>query len=206
MESIQHEPGPRAALIRAAVFAAPALALGAVGSTHPAFLARDTAQHWWVMHLIGLFVFPLVAIALAALMRGRRGVVPVLVVPAAYAFATCYTALDVISGIGAGWVTDKLPPDTLRPQAVTLSFDIGAKLGEVGAWALLVAAVVLTLDAVRRHGPLWAAPALLLVAGAWFLRTEHIFPVGGVLSCVAIGLGTGWLAWLGSRQQAGLGA
>lgn len=197
MESIQHDTGRRDGLIRAALFAAPALALGAVGSTHPAFLARDTAQHWWVMHLIGLFVFPLVAIALAALMRGRRGAVPIVVVLAAYVFATCYTALDVISGIGAGWVTDKLPPNTLRPEAVTLSFDIGGKLGEVGAWALLVAAVVLTLDAVRRHGPVLAAPALFLVVGAWFLRTEHIFPTGGVLSCVAIGVGTGWLAWLG---------
>lgn len=182
-----------------ALLAAPGVLLGVVGSTHPRGLNPDSAQHWFLMHLAGVVVFPLVGVALAWLVRGRRDLLAVGVLLSAYVYATFYTALDVISGIGNGYVTDQLGSDAVpRPAAISQAFRIGTRLGDVGAWALLVAAALLTIDVIRRRGLADSAvPAtVLLLLGSWFLRDEHIFWPWGVLSCFAIGLGTGWLGLL----------
>jgi len=42
-------------------------------------------------------------------------VVAVLAVLLAYVYAVAYTALDVISGVAAGYVTDRLGPGRLAP-------------------------------------------------------------------------------------------
>ena len=184
------------------LLAAPGVLLGVVGTTHPMHLTPGTAHHWWVMHVAGLFVFPLVGVALAWLVRGRRDVLAIAVVVASYAYATCYTALDVINGVAAGYVTDRLGPGVARPEEVSLLFRIGGPLGDVGAWGLFAAAVLLSADVVRRAGLAAAAPAVLLVVGAWFVRTQHIFPPYGALGCVAIGVATGWFGWLLDRDRA----
>lgn len=182
------------------LYAAPAVLLGVVGWTHPPHLTPAYAHHWFVMHLVGLFVVPLVGVALVLLVRGRRDPLAVLVVVAAYVFAVAYSALDVISGVGNGYVTDQLGPGVSRPEAVRLAFHIGTRLGDVGAWALFAAAVLLGADAVRRRGAAALPATVLLLVGSWFLRSQHIFPPWGALSCVAIGLGTGWLAWLAASS------
>lgn len=185
-----------------ALLAAPGVALGIAGATHPSGLRPDTAAHWFWMHLAGILVFPLVGVALAWLVRGRRDPLAVGIVVSAYLYATFYTALDIISGIGNGYVTDQLGAEaTPRPAAISLAFQIGTRLGDVGAWALFVSAILLGIDVLRRRGFAISTvtPLLLLLAGAWFLRSEHIFPPWGVLSCWAIGVGTGWL---GAGQSA----
>lgn len=184
---------------RFTLLAAPGVLLGIVGATHPRGLNPDTAQHWFLMHLAGVLVFPMVGVALAWLVRGRRDLLAVGVALSAYVYATFYTALDVISGIGNGYVTDQLGNDAVpRPPAISLAFRIGTRLGDVGAWALLLAAALLAVDVIRRHGlgPSIGLPAALVLLGAWFLRGEHIFWPWGVLSCFAIGVGTGWLGLL----------
>ncbi len=57
------------------------------------------------MHVVGLFAFPLVAAALVGLVWPRRDLLAVSVGIAAYVFASAYTALDVIAGVAAGFVT-----------------------------------------------------------------------------------------------------
>lgn len=121
---------------------------------------------------------------------------------AAYLYATCYTALDVISGIGAGYVTRHLGPDVPRPDAVRLMFRIGTPLGEVGSWALLAACGVLVVDQLVRLG-VPAAPGLLLLPGAWLVHTDHIFAPSGVVGMTLLGLATGWLAWVAGGTSAG---
>lgn len=113
---------------------------------------------------------------------------------AAYGYATFYTALDAISGVAAGYVTDQLGADAVpRPPEISLLFRIGTPIGDVGAWCLLVAALALLVDRAA-SAPRAAAPGVLLVAGAWFLRDQHIFSPWGVVCCLAIGLGTAGLA------------
>ncbi|WP_309649536.1 hypothetical protein [Nocardioides sp.] len=170
----------------------PALSLAVAGLFHPHSLGADTAQRWFGLHVAGLLVFPLVGVALAALVRGRRDPVAWVVRLAAYVYATFYTALDVVSGMAAGYVTRELGPGVPRPDEVRLLFRIGTPIGEVGSWALLVCVVVLVVDLLVRHR-VTALPALLLVPGAWLVHTDHIFSPLGVAGMALIGVGCGAL-------------
>lgn len=174
------------------VLALPGVSLGVVGATHPAHLTPETAHHWWLMHVAGLVVFPLVGVALASLVWRRRDLLAVAVMAGAAAFAWFYTALDVVSGIAAGWVTDRLDPaDAVpRPEEVRLLFQVGGRLGEVGEWGLALAAIALTVDVVRRAGAIGAVPGALLLAGTAGVVTDHIFWPWGSLGAIALGLGT----------------
>jgi hypothetical protein len=133
-----------------------------------------------------------VGLALAAMFRGRRDPLAAVAVLAAFVYATAYTALDVINGIGAGYVTWRLDPAAPRPDEVRSLFDIGSPLGQVGSWALVLAAVLVCADALTRDRVL-ALPGLLLVPGAFLVHTDHIFWPLGVLGITLVGLGTGWL-------------
>ncbi len=174
---------------RPVLLAAPGVALGVVGATHPAHLTPATAHHWWVMHVGGLLVFPLVGVALASLVWHRRDAIALVAMGGAAVFAYFYTALDVVSGIAAGWVTDRLG-DVPRPEEVRLLFQIGGRLGEVGEWGLVVAVAAVSLDVVRRAPAAGAAAAVLLVAGSAGVVLDHIFWPWGSLGAIALGLGT----------------
>lgn len=181
------------------LLALPGLCLALAGLFHPHHLDYDTAQRWYLLHLPGLLVFPLVGAALAALVRGRTDVLAWSVRLAAYGYATFYTALDVVSGVGAGYVTRQLGPDVPRPEAVSLMFRIGTPLGEVGSWALIACCALLALDQLRRLG-LSAAPGLLLVVGAWLVHSDHIFAPLGAAGMALLGVSSGWLAWVGRAR------
>jgi len=185
----------RARAVRPAVVAAlPGLVLGVAGLFHPTHLTHDTAHRWWTLHVPGTVLFPLVGVALVLLFRGRRDPVAAVAVLAASVYAIFYNALDVLSGIGAGFVTSRLGAGVPRPDEVRSLFRIGGPMGEVGSWALLLAAVVIAADALRRHG-VRAAPGLLLLPGAWWVHTDHIFAPWGALGMALIGVGTGALWW-----------
>ncbi len=179
--------------LHAAVLAAPGLSLGAAGLVHPMHLSYATSRTWWMLHLVGLFVFPLVGLALAWLVRGRRDPLALLGVVAAYVYATAYSALDVISGLAAGFVTWRLGDGVPRPEEVRLLFALGTPLGQVGSVALLVAVAALLLDGVRRAGPR-AWPAAVGLLGAWWVHQDHIFSPYGAAGMALVGLATGWLA------------
>jgi len=178
---------------KAVLCALPGVVLGVAGLWHPAHLTSATAHAWWTLHVAGLFVFPLAGVALMALVWGRRDAVAVLVVLASFVYSTAYSALDVLSGIGAGYVTDRLPAGTPRPDEVRSLFAIGTPLGHVGSVALIVATLLVTLDAARRVGAR-AAVGLLAVLGAVLVHRFHIYPPWGSSGIALVGLGTGMLA------------
>jgi hypothetical protein len=180
---------------RAAVLAAPGVLLGLAGLVHPMHLTYATSQTWWQLHVVGLFVFPLVGVALMALVRGRRDPVALLAVLAAFVYATAYSALDVINGIAAGYVTHRLGPGVPRPDEVRYLFAVGTPIGVVGSLALLVAAVLVVVDALGRTG-VPAVPGVLMVPGAFLVHGHHIFAPEGVAGMVLIGLATGWLGYV----------
>ena len=179
---------------RAAVLALPAVALAVAGLFHPMHLSYATSQTWWTLHVPGLFAFPLVGVALMALFRGRRDVVAVVAVLAAFGYATAYTT---INGIAAGYVTHRLGPGVPRPDEVRFLFDIGRPFGVWGSWALLLAAVVVAVDALWRHR-LRALPAVLMVPGAYLVHDFHIFAPEGVAGMLLVGLSTAWVGYLRS--------
>ncbi|MBF4162809.1 hypothetical protein [Nocardioides acrostichi] len=178
---------------RPVLLALPGVTLAAAGLFHPHHLTYDTSWRWFALHVPGLLVFPLVGAALAALVSHRQDPIAWIVRLAAYVYATFYTALDVISGIGAGWVTHQLGPDVPRPEAVSQMFRIGTPLGRVGEWALLVAVLAIVVDlAVKRR--IEALAGVLLVPGAWCVHLDHIFSPTGVTGMVLLGVGTALVA------------
>lgn len=181
------------------ILALPALVLAVAGFFHPHHLSYDTSTQWWVLHLPGLLVFPLVGAALAALVRGRSDTLAWVVRLAAYTYATFYTALDVINGIAAGYVTHAIGPGVPRSAEIQALFDIGRPIGDVGEWALLATCLAVVVDQVARHR-VSALPALVVLPGAWLVRSDHIFSPMGVLGMTLIGLATGYLAWNAERK------
>lgn len=192
-------PGRRTALT-AVVAALPGLVLAVAGLLHPHRLDIGTAERWTVLHVAGLFVFPLVGVALALLVRGRTDAVAWLVRVTAFGYAAAYTALDVVSGIAAGYVTWRLGEGVPRPDEVRYLFVIGGRLGEVGSWCLLAAAATVTADALWRHRRA-ALPGLVLVPGAVLVHLDHIFAPQGAAGMALVGLGTGWLALLSPARH-----
>ncbi len=180
------------------LLAAPGLALAAVGITHPENLTYDSAEHWWVMHLVLLPLFPLLGLALAGLVRRRTDVVARSVRVLAFVFVLFYGALDVLAGIGAGFITDRggAEPRSGSPMAVRSLFAIGNDLAEVGVYALLVACIVVGVDRVRRLGLAAVPPSLLLVAASVSFLDSHIYRWRGVITVALLGVAIGWLGAL----------
>jgi hypothetical protein len=184
----------------ALLLALPGLSLAVAGLFHPHSLSYASSGRWTMLHVAGLFVFPLVGVALALLVRRRTDPVAWLVRLSAYVYATAYSALDVISGIGAGYVTWRLGADQARPDEVRYLFSIGGRIGEVGSWALVGCVVVVLADAVRRLR-LGAWPGVLLLPGAWLVHVDHIFSPGGATGMALLGLGTAGLAVAAGRGR-----
>jgi len=191
----------RSDALTAVAFGLPGLALAVAGLFHPHSLTHHSAQQWFLLHIAGLAVFPLVGVALGALMGRRRDVLAWTVRVTAYVYATFYSALDVISGIAAGYVTRELGPGTPRPDEVRLLFRIGSPLGEIGSWALLACCAVTVADQLHRRG-IVALPGVVLLPGAWLVHVDHIFAPGGAIGMGLIGLGTAWLAVHANRSSA----
>lgn len=153
------------------------------------------------MHVIAIFIFPLVGVALMGLVRGRRDPAALLVFVAAYVYATSYTALDVTNGAGAGHITHRLGPGVPRPPEVRYLFELGAPLELIGAGGLFIAAVTVAVDAVVRYGRSAVTPALLLTGTTISFFTSHIFWFRGAATIFIIGIATGWLAVLHERSS-----
>ena len=185
----------------AAVLAIPGLALAVAGLFHPHHLTYATSGWWFGLHVPGLLVFPLVGVALAVLVRGRRDPLAWAVRLTAYVYATFYSALDVVSGIAAGYVTRELGPGVPRPDEVRLLFRIGTPLGEVGSVALLACTAILVVDLVLRRELPAAAVGMLLVAGAWLVHADHIFAPTGVAGTALLGVATAGVALLAGPRH-----
>ncbi|MGA8847734.1 MAG: hypothetical protein WB471_14060 [Nocardioides sp.] len=181
-------------LVLSVVLALPALSLAAAGFFHPHGLSYETSYQWSSLHFPGLLAFPLVGASLAWLVRGRNDALAWVIRLTAVIYAAFYSALDVINGIAAGYVTHRLGPGEPRPDEVRYLFDIGRPLGDIGEWGLIACCLAVAIDQVARHR-LLGAPAVALVLGAWFVREDHIFSPIGVLGMTIIGVVSGYLAW-----------
>ena len=184
----------RSRLVLSVLLALPALSLAGAGFLHPHGLSYETSYQWSSLHVPGLLAFPLVGASLAWLVRGRNDPLAWVVRLTALIYAAFYSALDVINGIAAGYVTHRLGPDVPRPDEVRYLFDIGRPLGDIGEWGLIACCLAVAVDQVARHR--WAGlPAIALVLGAWFVRGDHIFTPIGVVGMAIIGAVSGYLAF-----------
>lgn len=171
--------------------AIPGVLLGGFGLLHPSDLTPATAHTWWTLHVWLIPVFPLLGAAVWLVLRGERGVLAQLARLGAYGFATFYTALDVLAGIGAGLAMEQAGPSS---PVVGRLFEIGDRLGAVGVWCLLAATALGGIALVRRDGLRALPGTLVLAASCYPFLQNHIFHPRGVLAVLGVALGLALLA------------
>lgn len=179
--------------LRAVLVSVPGLLLAGFGVVHPGGINADTAGWWASLHIILLPVFPLLAAAQWHLLTPAPAGIRWLGRLAAFAFATYYTGLDAVAGIGAGTVVDAQHGYS---AAVGQLFAVGDALGYIGAWSFL-AANLLVVAAVARYARWRVVPgaALLLLASVSFLDS-HIFWPRGVYTMIGIAVGMFLLSYV----------
>ena len=168
-------------LVIAAV-ALPPVVLGGIGVSHPTLLTAQSAPWWTTMHLVLLPIFPLLAVAVWVLLRHDRTAVGWGGRVAALIFVPFYTALDAISGIAAGTVT-QAGADT-KSELVTSLFAAGRPLGYIGSYAFFVAVILVLASAWRggSRGWLFFVAAGVALLSAHLFTTSHIYFPKGVIA------------------------
>jgi hypothetical protein len=183
--------------VRVVVVAGPAVVLAGLGLTHPQELTATSAPWWTTLHLLLLPIFPLLAVSLWLLLRGVPGPVAWVARIAAYGYATFYSVIDVVVGIGAGELTQFNAARGLPERTVEVDrlIGVGNDVGAVGVWCFLVACVATALAVVLRVGRRALPGALvLLVAGVLFTGGWHIYWPAGVVTMLVLAVGLGLLA------------
>lgn len=177
-------------------------AMAVIGLTHPGALTPATAHHWAAMHTVLIPFFPLVGINLAWLVAGLPGALPWVVRIAAFGYAVCYPAVDLLAGVGAGLLVS-LGEDPYAPT-VSAMFGRANAVGDIGIGALWVGSVL----ALVVLGPTlrWRVlpGGLLLLVGAYLFGEHHIYRPLGVLGMALLALG--FAALLRAQQVVALEA
>lgn len=173
----------------------PALVCAAVGLLHPAGLGPDTAQAWLVLHIVLLPVFPLVGLAPWLLTRGAPRVFRWAAAVLGYGFATCYTALDVLAGIGGGAMVLGG-----RSEATGPLFRIADALASVGVISLVLGLLVAGVAALATSGIRSLPGTLIAVIGAVLIDQGHVWFPLGTLAFVLLAAGCGIVALIPPRR------
>lgn len=174
--------------------ALPALLVAAAGLTHPEVLTPDTADAWFVGHLVLLPLFPAVAVSLWWVLSGERSPAAWAARVLAYGWVVLYGALDSIAGVGLSYQVREAAQNGTPPPSLGDTFGIADAIGRPGA-LLLAAAGLFTALALLRQGALAVLGGVLLAVGSVVVYERHVFPPVGVLGMVVIGVGLGMLAW-----------
>jgi len=179
-----------------ALVALPGVVLAVAGTTHPADLTHDTQWYWMALHIALMPVFPLLGASLVAVLPRGRGPLAWVVIVLAYLYAVFYTALDVLAGVGTGYLMRNEQEVTPAMEDI---FDIGNDFARIGTLAFLVAAVLVAGEYLWRNRDKAALPAVLLVGASVSYVDSHIYRWRGVLTVLAIGIACAWLAVLRER-------
>jgi hypothetical protein len=168
---------------------APAVAIALTGLLHPHHLTDETAGLWQVMHIVLIPLFPLIGFAPWLIARRTSRVLGAIAAVGGYGFATFYTSLDLLAGVGAG---------TLQIAGITEGkapiYEIARVLGLVGVVSLVVACTAAGIAACF-HNRLLAVPGGLLgIVGAALVQPGHIYPGLGTLAMLLLAAGFALLA------------
>lgn len=174
----------RRTLLVALAIAIPPLVLAAVGITHPTRLNADSAIYWRDLHIGILAVFPLLGFIPWLIVRGRNRTVSWAAGILGFIYASFYTALDVLAGIGAGGLEH-----AGMSMAKSTVYTLGDQLGLVGSVALLIGVILAGVFTISTSGVRALPGTVVIAVGALLFLTRHIFFPVGVIGqlCIAAG-------------------
>lgn len=174
--------------------ALPPLLVAAVGLTHPAVLTPDSANAWFVGHLVLLPLFPAVAVSLWWVLSGERSPAARAARILAYGWMVLYGALDSIAGVGLSYQVKQAAAHGTPQPSLGDTFHVADTIGRPGA-LLFAAAGLFAALALLRQGTVAVLGGVLVAVGSVVVYEKHVFPPVGVLGMVAVGVGLGMLAW-----------
>ena len=177
----------RRTLLLCLAVAVPPLVLATVGVTHPTDLTPQSAEYWRDLHIGILAIFPLLGFAPWLIVRGHHLWLSWTAGALGLIYAAFYTALDVLSGIGAGGLEH-----AGMHESTPVVFGLGSDLGDIGSYAFIAACALAAGFSVRWVGLRAVPGSVLVLAGSLLFLTRHIyFPLGVVGQlCLA----AGWVA------------
>ncbi len=180
------------------------LALVELLHPQPHDLLNLDVRKWLAVHYAQIALFPLSALAMAWLIRGRRGIIAAISRVALFVFGIGWTAWDSVAGVGTGILVSAArksgTPDAWRApiDAIWLHPIMGGTpapfFAVLGSVALSVGAVA-TAIVLKRNGQSWGPVVLLGLSsfGIAIFKT-HAWP-GGPLTFGGIAIASAWLVW-----------
>jgi hypothetical protein len=181
---------------------------------HPHDLLNLDVDTWLAVHYAQIPLFPLSALAVVALVRGRVGVAATVCRVAMFVFAVSYTAFDTAAGAVTGILIKaahksgtpdawRAPIDAVWTHPITGGSPLIAAplLAVLGTFALPVGAVAAAFS-LKRAGNSWPPVVLLALSsfGIGIFKT-HAWP-GGPLTFGGLAVAAGWLLWERAQQVA----
>jgi hypothetical protein len=180
---------------------------------HPGDLLSLDVKTWLVVHYAQIPLFPLSAVALALLVRGREDIAAILCRVAMFVFAVSYISFDTAAGVATGILvnaaqTSGMPEAWRAPINVVWSHPVvggsplipAPFLAVLGSVALSVGAVTAAVS-LKRGGSSWAPVVLLALSsfGIAIFKT-HAWP-GGPLTFGGLAAAAAWLEWERARKE-----
>lgn len=171
---------------------------------HPRELFDLDVGTWLGIHYAQIPLFPLSAIAVAALLRGRRDMAALISRIALFFFAVSFTAFDTAAGVVTGILLKAAhkssSPESWRPaiDAVWMHPIVGGSpaivplLAVLGSVALSVGTVAAAVS-LKRVGSSWVPVVLLAVSGFGISIFKTPAWPGGPLTFGGIALAGAWL-------------
>jgi hypothetical protein len=175
------------------------LVLAAAGAAHPHGLSRATAADWTHLHIALLPVFPLLTAGLLVPLWHRprpdlAGFATVIAWTSAFLYAAFYTGLDAVAGIAAGTAVEHATDTASIGPLKHPLYDTGESLGQIGAYALIVAVVATAVALFPKHGARVIPGTVVLLVAGWSFVDSHIFWPRGVWTMLGFALGFALLA------------
>jgi hypothetical protein len=157
------------------------------------------------LHLALLPVFPLLTLGLLVPLWHRprpdlTGFATAVAWTSAFTYAAFYTGLDAVAGIAAGTAVERAAGTADIGPIKHPLYDAGESLGQVGAYALIVAVVATAVALFPKHGVRVVPGTVVLLVAGWSFTDSHIFWPRGVWTMLGFALGFALLA-AGTRRS-----
>ncbi|MET8170254.1 hypothetical protein ABZT34_39530 [Streptomyces sp. NPDC005329] len=181
------------------------LMLAAAGAVHPHGLSRATASDWTQLHIALLPVFPLLTLGILVPLwhrprPGLAGFATAVAWTGAFTYAAFYTGLDAVAGIAAGTAVEHAAGTANIEPIKHPLYDVGDSLGQLGAFALIIAVVATAVALFPKHGARVIPGIVVLLVAGWSFTDSHIFWPRGVWTMLGFALGFALLA-AGTRRS-----